>query len=296
MQDALFIGAGEIGTALANVVKGRANVVMWDKNPELVSGMKSLEENVLGSSVIFICVPSWAVRDLLIRIAPFLRHEAIVVSLAKGIEEKTLKTMEVVLEESLPSNQKFGILGGPLLAEEIMDGLPGIGVFASKSHQAFVEISAIFDHSNIRLEYNDDPHTVALVAVLKNVYAVGLGIAEGLGWGWNGKGWLAAQAMREMRDLVEILDGERSRVDGSSGAGDFLATAMSPNSSNRGAGLEIAQSGTCKVPSEGCRSMPSLLSLLHENISQFPLLFSINRVIIKDENSKNVFQDLFTAR
>lgn len=296
MQNVLFIGAGEIGTALAHVIGNRTEIEMWDKNSERIPGMRPPEESVPEASIIFICVPSWVVRELLVRVAPLIRPETIVVSLAKGIEEKSLKAMDTVLQESLPPNQRFGILGGPLLAEELMADLPGIGVFASASRDAFDEIAPLFANSCIRLEYADDPHAVALVAVLKNVYAVGLGMADGLGWGWNAKGWLAAHAMDEMARIVKVLGDNPAIVHGSAGAGDFLATAMSPNSRNRETGREIAMNGMCQNPSEGCRSIPSVLALLRENVHQFPFLLSLDRIINQHENPKAVFQDLLAAR
>lgn len=295
MQKVLFIGAGEIGTALAHLIGNRTNVEMWDKDTKRAQNMRSLEKSVPEASVIFVCVPSWVVRELLVRIAPFLHPEAVVVSLAKGIEEKTLKTMDAVLAETLPSTQRFAILGGPLLAEELMIDLPGVGVFASKFRESFMEIIPLFAGSPVRLEYSDDPHAVALSGVLKNIYAVGLGVADGLGWGWNGKGWLAAQAIREMVKIISLVGGRVNTVSDSAGTGDFLATAMSPDSHNRKAGREIAENGTCKVPGEGCRSVPSVLELLKEDINQFSFLFALNRIINKHEDPKAVFQDLFAA-
>lgn len=296
MQQILFIGGGEIGAALAHVIGDRANIDIWDKDPKRASGTKPLEERVPDASVVFLCVPSWVCRDVLVRAAPLLRPDAVVVSLAKGIEADTLKTMDAVLEETLPSGQRCGILGGPLLAEELLADLPGIAVFASKDPSATAEIAPLFDGSRVRLEHCDDPRGVALVAVLKNVYAVGLGIADGLGWGWNGKGWLAAQAMREMKDIVGMLKDDATMVDGPAGAGDFLATAMSPDSRNREAGREIARSGSCASPGEGCRSISSVLTLVGARLDRLPFLRALDRILNAHENSSAVFQDLFAAR
>ena len=296
MQNVLFVGAGEIGTAIARVIGDRARVEMWDKNQERAPKMRSLEESAPDASVVFICVPSWVVRELLARIAPLLRPDAVVVSLAKGIEEKTLKTMDAVLQDSFPAERRFGILGGPLLAEELMADLPGVGVFASKSQEAFDVIAPLFVDSCVRLEFSDDPHSIALASVLKNVYAVGLGVADGLGWGWNGKGWLAARAIGEMTEILAHLGGQSDVASGSAGAGDFLGTAMSPDSRNRQTGREIAKNWTCAVQSEGCLSIPSVLALLQDDVSRFPFLLSLDRIINKHEDSKAVFQDLFAAR
>ncbi len=295
MQNILIIGAGEIGTALAHVIGSRAHIEMWDKDAQRASNGRPLEESVPEALVVFICVPSWVVRDLMARIVPILHPEAVLISLAKGIEEKTLKTMDAVLEECLTAGQKFGVLGGPLLAEELMADLPGVGALASKEQATFDVVAPLFHGSSIRLEYTDDPHGVAVAAVLKNVYAVGLGVADGLGWGWNGKGWLAAQALREMKGIMETLGADRRVVDGSAGAGDFLATAMSPDSRNRETGREIAVSGSCKIPSEGCHSVPSVLALAKGQLDRLPFLCALDRIITKHENANDVFQDLFAA-
>ena len=296
MKRLLFLGAGEIGTALAHVIDDRAVIEMWDKDPKRARKMRSLDACVPEADVIFVCIPSWAVREVMMSIKPFLKPKTVIVSLAKGIEEKTLKTMDAVLAASLPAKQPFGILGGPLLAEELMADLPGIAVFASTPKTAYKELASLFAGSMVRLEHESDPHTVALTAVLKNVYAVGLGIADGLGWGWNGKGWLAAQALTEMAAIVKLLKGNPALVDGSAGAGDFLATAMSPDSRNQSTGREIAMTGTCRIQSEGCRSISSVLLLLKKNVRHFPLLTAIHSIITEQQKAEHVFHDLLTPR
>ena len=293
MNQILFLGAGEIGTALAHVVQNRGHLEMWDKDPKRASGSNPLEQSVPLADIIFLCIPSWAVREVLATIVPFLRPKTILISLAKGMEEKTLKTMDVLLEESLPRLQPFALLGGPLLAEELMADLPGIGVVASSFPVIVEKLRPLFEGSSLRLEYTNDVHTVALMAVLKNVYAIGLGIAEGLNWGWNGKGWLAVQATQEMQGIIDVLGGRKEDVYNSAGMGDFFATAMSPNSRNRESGREIGLTGACTLPGEGCHSLPLLLSLLGETASQFPFLFSLDRIITKHENPKGVFYDFF---
>jgi glycerol-3-phosphate dehydrogenase (NAD(P)+) len=295
MPQVLFIGAGEIGTALAHVINDRANIDLWDKDPAQAPNMKPLEESVPLADVIFLCVPSWVMSKVVAKFTHLLRPSTVIVSLAKGIELETFKTMDAILAEALPPNQPCGVLGGPLLAEELTNKLPGIGVFASTSASAYTEVAKLFSGSNVRLEYAADPHTVALAAVLKNVYAVGLGVAEGLGWGWNGKGWLAAQALQEMTGIVEALGGNGAIIASSAGAGDFLATAMSPDSRNRTTGQEIAQTGACQTPSEGCRSVASVITMLHGNAKQFPVLIALDNIINQHAKPGTVFQDLLAT-
>ncbi|MBI4714317.1 hypothetical protein HY771_04000 [Candidatus Uhrbacteria bacterium] len=295
MSKVTFIGIGEIGNALMHVIGERAAIRAWDKDSSKMEKPISLEESLKGVEIVFLCVPSWVVRDVCKDISPFINQKTYAISLAKGLEEKTLKTMDAVLEECLPQNQPFGVLGGPLLAEELMADLPGIGVLGAKDPIVFSCLQKLFKGSFVRLENASDPRTVALAAVLKNIYAVGLGIAEGLGWGWNGKGWLAAKGLDEMNVIARLLNADERIMAGPAGGGDFFATAMSPDSRNRETGREIAIAGECVKTSEGCRSIASVLELVNDSKQHLPFLLSLDRIINKHEKPKKVFEDLFRS-
>ena len=296
MTQVTFIGIGEIGSALMHVIGERAEIRAWDKDVSKMAGKPlTMEEALKGADIVFICVPSWVVREVSKEISQFINKKTIIVSLAKGLEEKTLKTMDAVLEECLPSGQPFGVLGGPILAEELMADLPGVGVLGAKDQIVFSNLQPLFQGSSVRLESVSDAQTVALASVLKNIYAVGLGIAEGLGWGWNGKGWLAAKAMVEMNIIVRLLGGDERIIAGAAGGGDFLATAMSPDSRNRETGREIAIAGECVKTSEGCHSIVPVLQLVNDSKQHLPFLLSLDRIINQHEKPKKVFEELLRS-
>lgn len=296
MKQVTFIGYGKIGGALAYLMGERAQVRAWDKDPEKnVGGVQTMEEALVGAEVVFLCVPSWVIRQVAEQMADKLSPKTVVISLAKGLEVGTQKTMDVVLEESLRSDQPSGVMGGPLLADELFSNLPGVGVVGAKDRVVFETVYPLFEGSALFLEYMNDSTAVALASVLKNIYAVALGIAEGLGWGWNGKGWLAARGLEEMTDIIEQLHGDVSVIRGSSGAGDFLATAMSSSSFNRETGRKIAQTGECKTPSEGCRAIESVLALLGSARPNLPILFALDRIINQHETPNEVFQNLLAS-
>lgn len=295
MERVAIIGAGEIGKAIAHVIGRKADAGMWDKDSTQVPGqMKPLEEVLRSTSIVFICVPSWAVREVAVQVAPLIQRNTTVVSLAKGIEQGSLKTMDAVLKESFPTEQPISILGGPLLAGELFMNLPGIGVLASDNQIVFDAIHPLFKGTNIRLEYEADMHSVALASTLKNIYAVGLGIVEGLGWGWNGKGWLASRSIQEMARAVRTFGGDAEIISGPVGTGDLIATGMSPDSHNRMAGLEIARTGVVSTPSEGCRSLRAVSKMLDKSLADLPILQALRHVVIKGDSAKNVFSDLLT--
>ncbi len=291
MKQVTFIGYGNIGSALAHLIGYRAHVCAWDTDPEkIIGGVQSMQEAVQGADVVFLCVPSWVIRDLAKELSVIISEKTVVISLAKGLEAGTYKTMDVVLEESLKSHQPSGVMGGPLLANELLVDLPGVGVVGAKDRFVFETVQSLFKGSALCLEYMNDSTSVALASVLKNMYAVALGIAEGLGWGWNGKGWLAARGIEEMTQIIQELNGDVSVIRGSAGAGDFLATAMSPSSYNRETGRKIAETGECKTPSEGCRAIESVINLLGSVRPNLPILFALDRIINKHEHPNDVFQ------
>lgn len=296
MTNVTFIGFGEIGSALSHVIGKKARIKVWDKDLSRIPGKPiTIETALKNAEVVFLCVPSWVVRDVCKQISLLLDKKTVVISLAKGLEDKTLKTMDAVLEECLPKKQLSGIFGGPLLAEELLADLPGIGVLGAKSTVVFIALKPLFEKSKLRLEYTSDPRTVALASVLKNVYAVGLGIADGLGWGWNAKGWLAAKAMDEMNIIARLLGADARVMAGAAGGGDFFATAMSPDSRNRETGREIAIKGKCVKTSEGCHSIAPVLKLVNDSKKHLPFLLALDRIVNKHEKPKKVFENLIRS-
>lgn len=296
MKQITFIGFGEIGGALSRLAEARARIVAWDTDPsKTTSGIGSVKDAVAGSGIVFLCVPSWVVRDVAISVAPHLAHKTVVISLAKGLERDTLKTMDRVLEECLAAGQPSGVLGGPLLAEELDAGLPGVGVVGSRQEQVFVAVRALFAGTPLRVEYTADATAVALSSVLKNIYAVVLGIADGFGWGWNAKGYLAARSLEEMEQICRALGLNEKVVRGSAGAGDLLATSFSQDSFNRETGRQIALTGECKTPSEGCRSAPFVLQLLGAMRPDLPILYALDQVLSQHADPKRAFGHLFAS-
>ena len=179
MQKIAIIGAGDIGSAIGEVLEKNKNleVSYWDKNRSKLKKETELSDIVSGADFLFLCVPSWAQRECLKNTKGILKNSAVVVSLAKGIESSG-RTMDKVLKEELEDKNNFAILAGPMIAEEIKKGMPTFGVLASSEKDVFEAVSKLFENSNIKLEYNSDVFGVALCGVLKNIYSLAIGIME----------------------------------------------------------------------------------------------------------------------
>lgn len=289
----VIIGAGRIGQAFKHLCEARAeSVSLFDADTSKVPDQKPLSETIPAADVIFLCIQSFAIRDVLAEIKPLLKPEALIVSLAKGIERESFKTLDIVIPECLAPQQPWGLIIGPMLAEEILQNQGSAGVFAGSNPSECATLSSLIDPHNLSLECSDDVHGVALAGVLKNIYALSLGIADGIGWGANRKGWLITRAIREMRDIIEILGGDPNTADGPAGLGDLIATGSSPHSRNRATGEQIVKTGEMNPLSEGYISLSSLKKLLGDQTNNFPILSTLIAIIENKEDSATVYKRL----
>ncbi len=286
----VIIGAGEIGRAIDTILrKKEIRAALWDKEASKMREQKPLAEIIPACDFVFLCVPSWAMREAIASIVLRLKRKAIVISLAKGIEEKTRKTTDELLEELLPPHQAFGILGGAMLAEELAKEMIGVGVIAAKETKVHSELKELFKNTNLQIEALDDVRGVALAGVLKNIYAIALGIADGLGWSGNQKGWLVSKAINEMTEIIQILGGKAEMVRGTAGLGDLVATGYSPYSRNRQVGDDLVRTGRCRLKSEGLIALPSIVALLQNKRRNFPLLSALVDIFINNQNVQTIF-------
>lgn len=258
----MLLGMGEIGNALQHILRQRSDlqVIGWDKNASKYPDQPNLETSVADADVIFICVPSWNVRGALLSIARFVKPSATIFSLTKGIEKESCKTMDQLLYEIFPGHP-FGILGGPMLAEDILSNKTTAAVLGSSSAQARKLGKHLFKNTSLQLSVTSDARGVALCGVLKNAFTLSLGIAEGSGMGENARGALFAHALTEMRIIVHALGGKSKTVLGLAGAGDFFATVQSRHSRNKMVGITLGTGADGHLESEGFISLFCLIKL-----------------------------------
>ncbi len=287
-----IIGAGELGRAVEKLLaENGTEVRLWDADPaKIPAGGPFVEKDVLGGvEGVLLCVPSGAVRGALAAALPLLLTDAFIVAFAKGLEKGSGKTTSELLDElaghgmgaganGTAAGRPHAVCGGPMLAEEILKGGRALGVFASRDGAVRDRLKELFTSPAFRVELSDDPPSIAWAGVLKNIYAVALGITDGLGGSGNEKGWIAARALREMSEVGAVLGADPAVIAGAAGAGDFLATGYSPYSRNREVGALVARDGKCPLASEGIASLPPLMARLGAKAPDFPLLNLVKEV------------------
>jgi len=292
MQNILILGAGRIGSALHKLcVKQGHSVHVWDIVPEMSRTDLPLEELAAEADVVIFGIPSQAVSEMGRKLKPHLKEHALVVVLAKGIDAQTRKTMDEILSEALEA-QPFALLSGPMLAEELVKDMGGAAVVGTARREDFERLCNVFKNTGLHLEHSDDVHGVALAGVLKNVFAIGLGIAGGLGWGDNMKGWLVAHSSGEMRAIIELLGGRKETALTQAGLGDMVATGFSPHSSNHKFGKALAETGKCDIRSEGCVSLPPLSKLLEGKADSLVVYNALRSIVVDGKPARETFEAL----
>lgn len=293
-QNVLIIGAGALGQAIGKVLPSdHVAVSYFDIDPAKCPGgiCAQLETIVPATQFIFLCIPSWSIRQALAQVAALIQPGTAVMSMAKGLESPTAKTMYEVCTEVLPPNQPVGVLGGALLAHEIGAGLPGMGVIGCSSDEMAANLLALFNGSSLQLAWSSDARSVAMAGVLKNIYALVLGIGDGLGLGSNARGWLFAQAVHEILEIGKLLQVDQAVLLSVAGIGDLVATGLSPQSKNHMAGTQLAQAGRTQIECEGIMSFPSLLQIVGQRPG-LRLLGALENILSRGQNVRIVVQDL----
>ncbi|MDO5051225.1 MAG: NAD(P)H-dependent glycerol-3-phosphate dehydrogenase [Moraxella equi] len=249
----VVLGGGSFGTAMANLsAKNGCETTLWVRDKKTVKALQKtrinkkylpnhvldsrlafshdLAESVKNKDIIFVAVPSSAVRETLQNIRPYITHQA-VVSLTKGIEKGTFALMSDIIKDELPQ-VNFGVMSGPNLALEIMNNMPSASVIASPSEPLRVAVQTALHSSFFRVFASDDVKGVELGGALKNIYAVAMGMANAYGVGENTKAMLLTRALAEMSRFGVAVGANPLTFLGLSGVGDLYATCNSTLSRN----------------------------------------------------------------
>ena len=256
----MMLGSGAWGTALANLLCGNGHqVILWNRSAERVKKMAEtrlnprLEGVQLHPAMLFtseysaaadcemvvFATPSFAIRETARQVKPFLRPDAVMVSVTKGVEAKTGLRMTQIIEEE--TGRVAVALSGPSHAEEVAMGQPTGCVAACEEISLAERVQDAFMNEVFRVYSNSDVIGVELSAAMKNVIALCAGICDGLGFGDNSKALLITRGLAELAGLVVALGGHAATFSGLAGVGDMIVTCTSVHSRNRRAGIYIGQ-------------------------------------------------------
>lgn len=318
-----FIGAGSCGTAFAKALAGGShNICLWDRNAERLKDIEEKRENLKhlpgvklpqdiecipdmkeclkNADMVVFCVPAQAFRVNYQLALPFMHDDAIVVNAAKGIETASLcRLSEIAL--SIKPSVRYAVLSGPSHAEEVGRGKPASLVAASYDERVARMVQDVFMSETFRIYTSDDVMGVELGGALKNIIALGAGIADGLEYGDNAKAALMTRGLVEMVRLGEKLGANPATFYGLSGVGDLVATCCSVHSRNRRCGVLIGKGVRAKdavermgAVVEGVYTCEAAYDLAKKLDIEMPITEAIHAVIHGKTDPKSAVHMLMT--
>lgn len=286
------VGSGAWGTALAiRLQKNGHDVTLWTFETELIDQMRSQRLNprlpnavlpekmeisgdyacVAGCKMVVVACPSFPIRSVCRGIAPHLDADAVMVSVAKGIEENTLLRMSQVVEQE--TGRPVVVLTGPSHAEEVAVDIPTGCLAACEDRKLAELVQDAFMSDALRVYTSPDAVGAELGAALKNVIALCAGVTDGLGYGDNTKAMLMTRGLTEIARLGVALGANKDTVAGLSGVGDLIVTCTSRHSRNRRAGILIGQG---KTPQQAMEEVGAVVEGYYATKSAYQLAKSLN--------------------
>ena len=306
------LGAGSWGTALAIHLARAGNPTrLWGRDAQRMATMAKVRQNLdylpgfqfpdglevcadfaaclddIGK--LLIVVPSHAFRDTLSAAAAFLKPDVRLAWASKGFENGTGRLLHQVARDILGEDCPGAILTGPSFAQEVADNLPTAITVASPDKALAAAWVEAVHHGSFRAYRSDDIIGAELGGAVKNVMAVGTGIADGMGLGTNARAALITRGLAEMMRLSAALGARPETLMGLSGIGDLVLTCTGDLSRNRRYGLALGQGRSHQQALdeigqvvEGVRTAEELMRLAQRHQVELPISEQIHRIIQGD--------------
>jgi len=320
------IGAGSWGTALANHLADKGLAVdLWVREPEVYQQIKQERENkvflpnvilssnlnpvqsfsqaLAGKELVVMVVPSHVFREILQQIKPYLSPGVPILSATKGIENETLLTMQQVLAAVLDKThaKQYACLAGPSFAKEVSLKLPTAVTIACQDPEEAAQLQRLFFTEFFRVYTSQDIIGIELCGAIKNVIALGAGIADGLGSGHNARAALITRGLAEITRLGMALGANPQTFAGLAGMGDLVLTCTSDLSRNRTVGMQIGKgkflpeiTRDMKMVAEGVKTTQSAYDLAKKIGVDMPISAQVYAILYKGKDPKQAVKELMT--
>lgn len=318
-QQVVVLGGGSWATTVAHLAAENAPTTLWARDPEVVADIEehSRNERYLGdrplteslrattdlsvvaeADVLVLGIPSHAMREVVGEAAKHLRPWVPVLSLAKGLEASTRLRPTQIISALLPGHP-VGILAGPNLAREVLDGKAAAAVVATPDAAVARALQPIFSTKLFRVYRNDDVLGSELGGCLKNVIAIATGMADGLGVGDNTRAMVITRGLAEITRLGVAMGGKPETFTGLTGLGDLMATCSSPLSRNRRVGERIGEGATVdeviaemNQVAEGVKSVRTVMELAALHDVAMPIAAEVDAVVNEGRTAREAYRGL----
>lgn len=264
----LILGYGEMGHAFESLLGADHHLAIWSRGRE-AQGLCQLEAEVTKAEIIIFCLPVIAHESVILRLKNAIKPGVICITIAKGLDEAGLAAYQI-LQRTLPAQPVAGIYG-PMIAEEIIASHPGFAQLACTDDSIKKELGRCFQHSHLFLEPGSDLIGTSWSVILKNVYALLLGMSDGLGMGDNMRGFLMVKALQELSAIVKVMGGNANTPYDLAGLGDLVTTATSRSSHHHELGMAIGEGKDVRLGGEGVHSIKMVEKSRPFDYNSYPL-------------------------
>ena len=324
MSAIAVLGAGSYGTALAIQLARLGNDTrLWGRdaahmrtlesdrvNAEYLPGCKfppslravaDLRAAVQGADDVLLAVPSHALHPVLRTVAPMLVPGQGIASAVKGLEPETGKLVHEVVQDMVGRARRMAVISGPTFAKEVGLGMPTAVTVASADPEYAEKIVHALHGNGFRAYTSDDVIGVEVGGSVKNVLAIAVGIADGLGLGANTRAGVITRGLAEIMRLGEAMGGRRETFMGLAGLGDLVLTCTDDQSRNRRFGLALAKGKSVQKALadirqmvEGVRAAPEVLRLARKHGVDMPISEQVVRVLAGEITPIDAVRNLAT--
>jgi glycerol-3-phosphate dehydrogenase (NAD(P)+) len=294
--------AGSWGTALAKILADAGtDVVVHARRGEIADAINTQHRNpgyfpdvelpaaltattdpaaaLAGADFLVLSIPAQSLRANLAAWAAHIADDTVIVSLMKGIEQSShLRASQIITEVTGVSADRVAVLSGPNLAREIMDGQPAAATVACADEDAARRFQRACHTGYFRPYTSADVTGCELGGAVKNVIALAVGIASGMGLGHNAQAMLITRGLAETTRLATAMGAHPATLAGLSGLGDLIATCSSPLSRNRTFGTHLGQglsvekaTAATRQTTEGVKSAEAILALARAHDVEMPI-------------------------
>jgi len=293
------IGGGSWGTAFSTLLRDRGHeVVLACRDPAQAEAIAQMGRNprfqrdadltgiaactisdapVSAADLVVLAVPSTSFRS----VVASLPGRAPVLSLTKGLDPATGDRLSTLVRD-----RPVAVLSGPNIADEIVSGLPAAAVIAAADRELAVRLQREVTSTRFRVYVNDDIVGVELCAAAKNVIALAVGAADGLGLGDNAKAALVTRGLAELRRLARVAGASPDTFAGLAGMGDLVVTCWATSGRNRRAGELMGRGATASEAAaeigmvvEGLTTAPILRDLARRLRIEMPITEGVCEVL-----------------
>jgi len=265
----LIIGYGEMGQAMEFLLGDKHELAIYDISPTAGMLHVDLESEAAEADFVLLCVPTQPIEEILRRLVAVLQPHCICIGISKGLDDQG-RTPAQVYQQVL-AEQRYGLLYGPMISEDIRIGRYAFAQLGCADKQTYGEVHSLFTGAKLYLRHSTDITGISWSVILKNIYAIGFGIADGLQLGDNMRGYLAVTAIEELSEIVQALGGDSRSPWQLAGLGDLITTATSVGSHHHELGCQLARGEVENIAGEGIHTLAMVEKFSLFDITRYPL-------------------------